>query len=443
MLWQRIKDTVKIFLPEGAVRSIRPAWHGLAAVVASAYYGNPSQHLIVIGITGTAGKSTTVNLLAHILNHTGLKTGFITTANFSYGGKVYTNQHGLSMPNEWLLQKQLRTMVGHGCKYAIIECTSEGLAQNRDKGINFDIALLTNLFPAHLDAHGGFENYKTTKAKLFESLHNLSRKQIFPNKIIGANIDSEHADYFLSFPADKKFTVSTRGEGRAAGLRAQIIQATPQLQFTCNDIKFSVPLSGEFNVANALLAIGCAQQLGISLEQSAQALQNAPPTPGRMETIPNSKGITIIVDYAPEPAGMLAALSSITAMPHNSIIHVFGSTGGHRDVQKRFEFGKLSAQFSDTIIITNDDVYQSNPEQIARDVRQGIEHTSNNLRKTKEIHTILDRKTAITTALTMAGPGDIVLITGKGSEQFLVLPGNKRIPWDDRAVVKEILQAAT
>jgi len=155
-----VKKFLKAIIPHSLQAFVRPMYHGLNGYLASFCYGLPSYRMTVIGVTGTGGKSTTVNLLAHILNHAGKKTGFITTTNYSFGVDIRLNKHGLSMPGPWLLQKQLRDMLKNKCEYAIVEATSEGLAQNRHLGIKFDTALFTNLSPAHLDAHGSFENYK-------------------------------------------------------------------------------------------------------------------------------------------------------------------------------------------------------------------------------------------------------------------------------------------
>lgn len=209
------------------------------------------------------------------------------------------------------------------------------------------------------------------------------------------------------------------------------------ISFAIDGTTFHLNLFGTFNVLNALLAIEFAHQVGVPLDESAAALAEFNKVPGRMETIPNNKGFAIMVDYAPEPAAMQASLNAMKALPHNKLIHVFGSTGGHRDVAKRFEFGKISATVADTIIITNDDVYDSDPKEIAGNIQEGIKQSQ---RQPEKVEVILDRKQAIAKALKIAQPNDIVLITGKGSEQFLVLPNNERITWDDREVVRNLLK---
>lgn len=177
-----MKEFLKSLIPQSLLRAVRPWYHGVLAWDANIYFERPSERLIVVGITGTAGKSTTATMLGHILNFAGLKAGHITTIDFFDGQRNYINKHGLSMPNEIKLQKQLHAMATNKCKVAIIECTSEGLQQNRHLGINFDIALFTNLSPAHLEAHGSFGNYQKAKGKLFSSLGKGRKRNFFRKK---------------------------------------------------------------------------------------------------------------------------------------------------------------------------------------------------------------------------------------------------------------------
>ncbi len=433
-----LKNFGRAVIPKSIFKLAQPPYHFVMAKLATWYYGNPSRSLYIIGITGTAGKSTTVMMLAHILQHAGKKTGYITTAGSSDGSHTTINKHGLSMPGGWLLQKQLRGMVDSHCQYAIVECTSEGLAQNRHAGIIFQAALFTNLSPAHIDNHGSFENYRAAKGRLFAAL-SQNKSGV---TILGVNADDPNQNYFSNFSARRKFGISMRTD-RTPNTDfpvtvAKDVVVKENISFVIDSTQFALNLFGTFNVTNALLAVEMAHQIGVPLEESAAALARFNKVPGRMEVVPSTKGFTVIVDYAPEPAGMQASLSAVNAMPHNKIIHVFGATGGHRDSSKRFEFGKISAELADTIIITNDDVYNTDPQEIARNIQTGIDQAGN--KKASEVKTILDRKEAIKYALSIAQPKDIVIITGKGSEQFLVLPDNHRIAWDEREVVKELLQ---
>lgn len=431
---ETLKNIGRAIIPTKIFKKLQPIWHGSLALLAHIAYGSPGKKIFVIGITGTAGKSTTVMLLAHILNSAGFKTGYITTVATSDGNKTVMNKHGLSMPSGIILAQSLHHFIKTGCKFAVVEATSEGLAQNRHLGIHFQMALFTNLSPAHLDAHGSFENYRSAKMRLF--------KKLFGKKIIGVNVDDPNYQYFANFPANQTFGISSRDDRTSQTeipiVKATDIQVSENLKFKIEDTDFALNLKGSFNISNALLAIAASQYLGINLNESSTALKSFGTVPGRMEVIPNNKNITIIVDYAPEPAAMEQSLRACQLLEHNRLIHVFGSTGGHRDVAKRFEFGKISAQFADVIIITNDDVYDSDPEEIAKNVTEGINQAS--YKKSAESKIILVRRTAIQQAIKMANPGDLVLITGKGSEQFLVLPNNERIEWDDREVVKQELQ---
>jgi UDP-N-acetylmuramoyl-L-alanyl-D-glutamate--2,6-diaminopimelate ligase len=446
---ETFKTFVKKFIPNFMLKKIRPVWHGFLAFIAAARFGFPSQSMVVIGITGTAGKTTTTQMLAAILNAAGKRTGFITTAGYSLGDDSQQNSHSLSMPGGFRMQGLLTDIHDAGCTHVIIECTSEGLAQNRHIGINFDVALLTNLHPAHLDAHSdSIENYRKAKGRLFETLELGQRKEIFREKLLGLNAEGEHAEYFAHFKADRKFAVinGTSDEAIAKGVKLgaknmyameKIVVHAESVSFAISDVEFNLLLPGEFNTWNAGLAAATAHMLGVDLAKSSEVLAKFAGVSGRMETIRSAKGFRVVIDYAPEPEGMRQALRAVSAMSHQRLVHIFGSTGGHRDVAKRSEFGAISAEYADQIIITNDDVYESDPQKIADDVLGGVRSVPD---KTPEEKIILDRREAISSAIQNAKVGDIILLTGKGSENFLVLPGDKRIAWNERKVVEELLK---
>ncbi len=428
----QIKKVIKIFIPRSIFKLAQPYWHGMIATLADLYFDHPSQKLICIGVTGTAGKSSTVMMLAHILNQNNKKTGYITTVGFSDGDTSILNKHGLSMPGGWLLQKNLAQLVSNGCQFAIIECTSEGMAQNRHLKINFSGAIFTNLSPAHLDSHGNFDNYRNAKLKLF--------KLIPEDGFIVVNVDDKHYEVFANQPVSNLFgvTLKQKIETHITNLiTAAEINDKGAASYMVNDVKFNLNIIGRFNIYNALLATTAAKFYGITLQQSATALASYNGAAGRMEFIKNNLDANIIVDYAPEPKPLYNSIQTVHKLPHNRLIHVFGATGGHRDKSKRFEFGQISAQFADYIIVTNDDVYESNPQEIAAEIVKGIR--SENPKIQHEV--ILSRLEALQFAIKILQPKDILLVTGKGSEQFLVLPGNKRILWDDREIIKQILES--
>ena len=443
---KRVKSLLRNSLPKSWLKILRPCYHGAIAWLAHYKFGKPSHELIVIGITGTAGKSTTVIVLAKLLSATLGKTGYITTAGSSNGNTETINKIGLSMPDGWSLNYQLSQMVKQGCRFAVIECTSEGLAQNRHLGIAFDGALFTNLAPAHLDSHGGYENYRAAKNKLFAQLgHTTKSGNLAILSFIGVNGDDQEANFFLKNKAVRKFAILSDNltgdlpENLDQTYQLIVQEAIPHLKFKLNDTEFQSKLFGQYNSYNLALATAITLFLGADQKQIQEELKTINPVAGRMEEIANNKGFRIFVDYAPEPLPMEQALKAVSSLPHQKIIHVFGATGGSRDVGKRFEFGKLSAQYADTIIITNDDVYDSDPEMIAADILSAIKETNQSNKKVSLVKTVLDRKQAIAESLSIAKTNDIILITGKGSEQFLILPNNQRIAWDEPSVIKEVL----
>ena len=458
-----LKQKIKKMVPKSLLKAARPLYHGIIARSASARAGFPSRSMVVVGVTGTAGKSTTVAMLSHILNSAGksgvkfngkpMKAGFSSTVEYCDGDEQHPNLHGMSMAGGVVLQKYLGDMVHHGCTHAVVECTSEGLAQHRHLGVDFDVAVIGNLTEAHLDSHGSFTAYRSAKGKLFEALAQSTRKEFFPKKIAGVNFDDYHVGYFLKFPADRKFGIaySAREEAVAEQHSAHAVNDLfiPQRvetnetgsSFVLGGASFAVPLPGLFNAYNAWMAVATAAELGVDMEVAAVALRSFEGVEGRMQEIPNSLGIHVFVDYAPEPVPFTNALDTLCAGKHGGrLIHVFGATGGHRDVAKRFQFGELSAARADVIIVTNDDVYESDQQKIAADIATGIQKGRvGRPSGVPEVVEVLDRRAGIRAAIQLARPGDTVLITGKGNEKFLVLPGDKRIEWNEPQVVAEIL----
>ncbi len=443
-----LKDKVRAIIPKSLFHAAQPLYHGTRSYAAAARYGFPSRSMVVIGVTGTAGKSTTASLLSHILNSSGkkFKAGFSTTVEWFDGTERHVNVDGMSMPSGNVMHKNLRSMVKNGCGYAVVECTSEGLAQNRHLGIDFDVAVIGNLTEAHLDSHGSFDAYRRAKEKLFSALSTSVYKTFFKKKMIGVNFDDDHYAHFLKHVADKKFGVAYAEAERAVGVQSSaevgdlFIPKRLEMNdrggtFVLRDVQFELPMPGMFNVYNCLMAVATASELGVDLHIAAAAVKNFAGVEGRMQDVPNSRGIHVYVDYAPEPAPMRAALETLAASKKGRLIHVFGATGGHRDVAKRFEFGEISASFADVIFVTNDDVYDSDPQKIADDICTGISRAT----AKPEVHVVLDRREAIQKAISTAQPGDTVIITGKGNEKFLVLPGNERISWNEPEFVVEVL----
>jgi UDP-N-acetylmuramoyl-L-alanyl-D-glutamate--2,6-diaminopimelate ligase len=440
-----MKALVKKILP----KSLLTFYHKSLATLAPLVYGSPSEKIIVIGVTGTNGKSTTVNLIAKVLEAGGNKVGLTSTVNFKVADREWLNNKKMTMVGRFQLQSLLKQMVDAGCKYAVVETSSEGIKQFRHLGINYDYVVFTNLTPEHLESHGGFENYKKAKGELFKHLMAKPKKKIFGReipKISVINIDDEHSDYYLQFSADKKIKFSTKQVGANVFTATDVQVSTRGTLFKFNNEEINLKLIGAFNVDNALPAIVIGTEETIDFGQIKRALENIAVVPGRMEMIDEGQNFSVIVDYAPEPYSMKKLYETLgllknkehVAKSTNKIIHVLGSCGGGRDRARRPILGKMAGENADIVIVTNEDPYDDEPMGIINEVADGAIEVGKVL--DKNLFKILDRKEAIAKAISLAGEGDLVLVTGKGSEQAIAIASGKYMPWDDRKVIRDILK---
>ncbi|MEK7582784.1 MAG: Mur ligase family protein [Patescibacteria group bacterium] len=396
-----MKSFLKKLLPEPLVL----AYHYLVAWFGALYFGFPGKKMMVIGVTGTKGKTTTSNFIWAVLTAGGHKTGIISTANIRIGGESSLNYYHMTMPGRFAVQRLMAKMAKAGCTHCVVETTSEGLKQYRHIGVYYDIGVFTNLTPEHLPSHGGsFENYKHAKGKMFAHTKEL----------IIANGDDPHAEYFLSFPAKKK------------------------IKFHKSDFdatRFHLGILGDFNIANALPAIIIGRELGISDADIAKGLADLKLIPGRMEII-QYEPFVVIVDYAHEKMSITNVLETAKKIrkPGAKTIILLGAEGGGRDKRKRPIMGELAAKLADYLICSNVDPYDDDPTPIVEDIAVAAE--AHGMVRNQNLFVIEDRRLGIRKALELAQPGDVVLITGKGSEQSMIIDG-KSIPWDDRVVVRE------
>ena len=359
------------------------SWSFLGAVV----YSFPSKDIFVIGITGTKGKTTVIELLNHILEVAGEKTAVLSSIKIKVGNKEDKNKTETTMPGRFFIQRFLRQAVKADCRYAIIEVTSEGISANRHRFIKWDVVGLINLAPEHIEAHGSFEKYKEAKLELFK----IAKKLCFINK------DDKHAEEFERV-----------AQGRVVWFRKSELKSK---------------LMGEFNRYNVGMAEVIAKELGVSEKNIVKAILEFSGIPGRMELV-QKEPFAVIVDYAHTPDSLRAVYESL-ASKYKKIICVLGSAGGGRDKWKRVEMGKIAAEYGDEIILTNEDSYNEEPEDIIEEIAQGC----------PKAQKIVDREEAIKTAINLAQPGDVVIITGKGSENSIHIKGGKVIDWSDKETV--------
>ncbi|MFH1643282.1 MAG: UDP-N-acetylmuramoyl-L-alanyl-D-glutamate--2,6-diaminopimelate ligase [Patescibacteria group bacterium] len=411
-----MKKAIKKILP----KTLIDRYHMLSSFLGAMMFGFPGKKIKIIGVTGTNGKSTVVNFIAKIFKEAGFKVATSSSVSFEIGDKEELNNLRMTMPGGFLIQKFLKKAVDEKCDYVILEVTSEGIKQHRHEFIDFNVAVLTNLTPEHIESHGGFENYKNAKGKLF----NITKKF----HII--NIDDEYKDFFLQFSAQDKIVYGLNENTTSHRfIKATDIHVTTKgTKFRVNGLNFNLKVLGRFNVYNALAAISVALSENIDLSVCQTVLDKAKGVPGRMEEVV-SEPFRVIVDYAFTPNALNKVYSTIknNFQPKNMIC-VLGSCGGGRDKWKRPVLGGLAEKYCDKIIVTNEDPYDEDPLEIINQVAEGA--------KGRAIK-IIDRKEAIEKAITMAQKDDVVIITGKGCEPSICLAHGEQISWDDRKVAKE------
>ncbi len=430
-------------------------YHLVLAYLAALRYGFPSEKMTVIGVTGTNGKSTTCNLIARLFEEAGFKVGMTTTVNFKIADKEWLNDTKMTMLGRSRLQKLLADMAAAGCRYAIVETSSEGIKQHRHAAINYDAAVFTNLTPEHIESHGGFENYKAAKGKLFAKLASESVKTFDGRPVpkVGIiNLRDPHAGYFMDMTGVAKVGYLAELPLPGGGV-ASAASPTEELQdlvkatdvrlsargssFSVRGEVFNTKLLGGFNVENALAAVAVGLTFGLDLAGMVRTLAKIEGVPGRLEFVDAGQLFSVLVDYAPEPESFRKLYEVLALFPKKRVIHVLGSTGGGRDIARRPILGELAAQNADVVIVTNEDPYDDDPMTIIKDVAAGAEKAG----KTpgKDLFLILDRAEALQKAVDLAGPEDLVIVTGKGAEQAMCVAGGRKIPWDDRVKLREAI----
>lgn len=413
---------------------LRLVYHKLMAFFAALVNGFPANKMIVIGVTGTNGKTTTVNLITNILSSTGEKVGMASTINFQVDKERWVNTTKQSTLGPFQLQKLLKRMVQKGCKYAVLEVTSHAIVQSRIFGINFDIAALTNITEDHIDYHGSFNNYLSAKGQLFKKVSRARRKLGVPKAMV-LNADDQYYHYFDQFVADRKITYSMK----YSTVYPENIEKRPEgskfvLHVPNNAIEVELSLPGEFNVQNAMAAACVALALQIPLEDVKAGLEKSTVISGRFEHVDVGQDFSVIVDYAHTADALEKLLSLYRNLTPGRLFSVFGATGGGRDKSKRPKMGEIADKHADYVIVTNDDPYDEDELEIIEQVSKGITREEG-----RGFWKIPDRREAIRLALSLARSGDNVVVSGKGAEEVIVLKKG-RVDWNDRKVIEEILQ---
>ena len=398
------------------IRIFRFLYHYGLAWLGGVWYKHPSRKIFVIGVTGTKGKSSVLEMVNAILEAAGKKTALISSVRVKIDAESRQNLTGMTMPGRFFIQRFLAEAVKRGCDYALVEVTSQGVLQHRHRFIDFNAALITNLESEHIEAHGSFENYRNAKLKFFTYVAKQSRKK---SKFFFVNIGMQNSELFAK---------------AASGYGYYI----PYSRKDMEKLKIKTKLIGVFNQENIAAAIAIARSRNIDWETIKNALEDFDGVPGRLEFVQKFP-FSVIIDYAHTPDSLEKVYQTLKKKKVRSkqqkLICVLGSAGGGRDVWKRPVMGQIAARYCDEIILTNEDPFDEDPQEIVNQIAHGIKNSA----EPKKYKAIIDRKEAIKAAIKIAKHNDTVIITGKGCEPYMRIARGKKIRWDERELVSKIL----
>jgi UDP-N-acetylmuramoyl-L-alanyl-D-glutamate--2,6-diaminopimelate ligase len=427
---QALSRVVRRHLPRGGVQAVEEAYRRGRVRAVSTYYGNPASSLRVIGVTGTNGKTTTVNYINEILKEAGFKTAMFSTATIEVAGEAQRNELNATVASTGEMQRFFKRAKNAKVDFAVLEFPSHALHQHKLDSVPVEVAVMTNLTQDHLDYHGTMENYAAVKGKLFA-------KQ---PKFIVLNRDDEWFDYFDQFPAEaQKITYGKHESADAHIDRVKLFRKGTEADLTIDHqtkLELATALPGEFNAYNMVAAASVAYLLGVHLDDIVEGIANLETVPGRFDRIETDKGYDVVVDYAHTPDALEKMLLTAKSISKNRVILVFGACGD-RDKSKRPIMGEIAAKLADRIFLTDEESYNEDPDQIRAQIFEGIEKGKGQVRTTE----VADRREAIKKAIEVAKKGDIILVTGMGHEVYRIVNG-ERIPWNDEAVVRELLSEA-
>lgn len=400
------------------------------ADLAAAFYGRPSDFLKTMGVTGTNGKTTTAFLVKHLLDADQRRCGLLGTIKYSVGDEEIDAPR--TTPESIDLQDLLTRMVNSGSKAVAMEVSSHALVQHRVRGIEFDTAVFTNLTQDHLDYHKTMEKYFDAKALLFDGLARQTKKR---GKAI-INGDERYGRMLAERTAKKGVQVITYGQGvgmdfRATDVRFDATGSSFHLEAKGRNYLVRLPLIGAFNIYNALAALAAVSSMGMELRAAVAAMAKAPQVPGRLERVPVKRSFQVFVDYAHTDDALRNVLRTLRNLKPSRLITVFGC-GGDRDRAKRPLMAAAAEEFSDWTVLTSDNPRTEDPDRILADVAKGF--------RGQRHERIIDRAEAIQKAVTLAGPGDIVLIAGKGHETYQEF-ADRKVPFDDVVVATRAVEA--
>ena len=416
-------------IPNPVFRFFQPVYHFLLSVSGRVVFGRLAERMFTIGVTGTKGKTTTIALINAILEKAGEETALLSSVYRKTGENTERKKSPNTMPGRWYIPKFLKEAATKGSKYAILEVTSQGVEQFRHKFIDWDMAVFLNIHPEHIEAHGSFKKYRRAKVKFFESLR-VSKKN---PKYFLINGDDKSSMYF------KEAAMKTSKKSRKIIIfsKDDIYKMVEEIR---EEGKARDWLKADFNLENVAAAVAFAKTRDIQYHIIKKAIIEYEGLPGRLEFVAK-KPYSVVVDYAHTPDSLRALYRNLrenyNLADDGRLICVLGSAGGGRDKWKRPEIGKIMASYGDLAILTSEDPYDEDPHQIIAEIESGIPKAQI---ATFKIIKEIDRKKAIERAISKAKPGDVVVITGIGSQSWFYGPRGEKIPWNEAEIAREIFE---
>lgn len=414
---EHILRILKKIIPVSLFRALQPAYHFALAFLGACVYGFPSKKLVVIGVTGSKGKTTTAELINSVFETAGFTTALAGTLRFKIGKESEDNLFKMTMPGRFFLQRFLYRAVKKGVTHVVVEMSSEGVLQYRHRFLYLDALVFTNIEPEHIESHGSYEKYVLAKIEIGKRVLNSGKGR----RILVLNKDDKEAGRFerIGIPEVRPFSLK---DAEPYELREDGVS------FNFKNHKLSSPLLGTFNVLNMLAAATLADALGINVSAIEKAFAGMSGVRGRMQKVDVGQKFPVIVDYAHTPRSLESVYETYSARRK---ICVLSGTGGGRDKWKRPLMGEIADKHCSVIILTDEDPYDEDPHVIIADIKKGITRA--------DIIIEMDRRKAIRKALEQATERDVVLITGKGTDPYIMGPHGSKIPWSDAGVAEEEL----
>ena len=416
----KILRIIEKFIPKKLYKIGQPIYHYSLVLAGAIIYRFPSKKIKVIGVTGTKGKTSTVEFINSILEEAGKKTALAGTLRFKIDDDSKPNMYKMTVPGRFFMQRFLRKAVDAGCEYAILEISSEAAKQYRHKFLDLSALIFTNLAPEHIESHGSYEKYVAAKLSIVKELEKSRKK----NKCIIVNGDDAEAEKFLQFNIEQKITYSMRDV-------ESVLLSENSTEFVYKGVKIHSAIPGKFNIYNMLGAIKYAETENIDLETIKNGIEELKEIKGRAQDIhiTPTQDFKVIVDYAHTPDSLKAIYE---AFPNKRKIGILGSCGGGRDKWKRKEMAEIADTYCEEVILTDEDPYDDDPREIVEDMAKYF--------KNKKLEIVMDRRTAIALGIKKAKKGDVVIITGKGTDPYIMRANAAKEKWSDAEVAKEELK---